>query len=140
MKEFPILVDRKDFPYCPASVPLAFVEPHEQQAKENHHQTLSRLAERGGLDPVELLSVLNDRPFPQGLVDTRDATTAAIREIMKRVVAWTKGAIECTLEATAELATVWTCGLCGTDNTTRMALPARIECKFCRAIHGVKAA
>jgi hypothetical protein len=49
---------------CPRSVPWSLLEPHEQQAKWNHGgQTLKRLAERGGLDPTEMLAVLEDRPW-----------------------------------------------------------------------------
>jgi hypothetical protein len=36
------------------------VEPHEQQAKRNHQQSLNMLASRGGLDPLELWCVVND--------------------------------------------------------------------------------
>ena len=48
---------------CPRSVPWAFVEPHERQALDNHDQTLQRLHDRGGLDPAELLAVLEGKPW-----------------------------------------------------------------------------
>lgn len=49
---------------CPRSVPWSLVEPHAQQAERNHGgQSLSRLAERGGLCPSELCAVLEDRPW-----------------------------------------------------------------------------
>lgn len=44
---------------CPKSIPWAAIEPHEAQALRNHDQTLARLAERGGLDPVEAAAVLD---------------------------------------------------------------------------------
>lgn len=44
-------------------LPWALIAPHEAQAQENHGQTLERLAERGGLDPVEAYAVLTDRHF-----------------------------------------------------------------------------
>lgn len=43
---------------CPHSVPWAFVEPHAEQAVENHDQTLERLAARGGLSPSEMVAVI----------------------------------------------------------------------------------
>lgn len=48
---------------CPRSIPWALIAPHEAQAKENHDQTLERLAERGGLDPDEAVAVLEDREW-----------------------------------------------------------------------------
>lgn len=48
---------------CPAYVAFSIVEPHETQAWRNHSQTLTRLSERGGLDPAELVAVLEDRPI-----------------------------------------------------------------------------
>lgn len=62
---FPILRDWQDRkrPGGPRrrSVPWALVAPHSAQAWRNHDQTLERLAERGGLDPAELVAVLLDR-------------------------------------------------------------------------------
>ena len=39
------------------SVPWALVEPYREQATRNHGQTLERLAERGGLDWMELFAL-----------------------------------------------------------------------------------
>ena len=36
---------------------------HESQAIENHSQTLERLAERGGLHPIEMACVLENRRY-----------------------------------------------------------------------------
>lgn len=45
-------------------IPWAVIEPHEQQAMKNHGgQSLQRLAERGGLDWVETLAVLEDMHY-----------------------------------------------------------------------------
>lgn len=41
-----------------SSIPWSLIAPHEAQALINHDQTLERLAERGGLDPCEALSVI----------------------------------------------------------------------------------
>lgn len=40
------------------SVEWEVIAPHEAQALKNHDQTLKRLAERGGLDVLELYAVL----------------------------------------------------------------------------------
>lgn len=58
-RTFPILGPM----WAPREVPWALVEPHRRQALANHHQSLERLAERGGLDPAELIAVLEDRPW-----------------------------------------------------------------------------
>lgn len=42
-------------------IPLDIVKAHEKQAIRNHGQTLERLAERGGLDWIEMLFVLEDK-------------------------------------------------------------------------------
>lgn len=49
-------------PY-PRSVPWALVSEHGEQAKLNHSQTLERLAERGGLSPLELWCVVHDKKW-----------------------------------------------------------------------------
>jgi hypothetical protein len=53
-------VQGRRFPIMGApSVLWSFVAPHERQVKENHDQTLERLAERGGLSPSELWCAVN---------------------------------------------------------------------------------
>lgn len=42
------------------SIPWELIKDHEAQAYKNHSQTLSRLNERGGLDPVEMYAVMNN--------------------------------------------------------------------------------
>ena len=42
-------------------IPLEVLIPHEKQALKNHGQTLQRLAERGGMDYMEILCVLEDK-------------------------------------------------------------------------------
>ena len=39
-------------------IPWSLMEPGREQAMRNHNQTLERLAERGGLDPVEAVGAL----------------------------------------------------------------------------------
>lgn len=57
-KDFPILnTNPKEF------IPWECIQSHEKQALKNHFQSLKRLAERGGLDWIEALAVLEDRPY-----------------------------------------------------------------------------
>lgn len=58
-KMFPILRD----PVIRA-IPWEVIRDHERQAQSNHYQSLSRLAERGGLSVVEAVAILLDIPFP----------------------------------------------------------------------------
>ena len=56
---FPILKDPSI-----RAIPWAVIRPHEKQAMRNHGgQTLNRLAERGGLDVTEAVSVLMDQRY-----------------------------------------------------------------------------
>lgn len=48
------------------SIPWRLMVPHERQALLNHGQSLERLAERGGLAPIEAMAVLMDMS-PTGL-------------------------------------------------------------------------
>jgi len=58
MNKFPILnSEPKEY------IPLDVAKSHEKQAIINHGQTLERLAERGGLDWVEMLFVLEDKNY-----------------------------------------------------------------------------
>lgn len=54
---FPILEKGKP------TVPWSAIEGHEQQALRNHHQTLERLAERGGLSYAEFWFVMHDEDW-----------------------------------------------------------------------------
>jgi hypothetical protein len=47
-------------PY-PRGVPWSLVGSHERQAQKNHSQSLERLSQRGGLSPLELWCVVNDK-------------------------------------------------------------------------------
>ena len=65
MKEFPILYSykRKAKQDWPDSIPWEIIAPCESRAKRNHSQSLERLAQRGGLGPLELYAVLRDIPY-----------------------------------------------------------------------------
>jgi hypothetical protein len=65
-KRFPILLnerERREWPDCPTSVPWALVAGCEDRAFKNHGQDLATLARRGGLHPLELQAVLEDRAW-----------------------------------------------------------------------------
>lgn len=69
LKRFPILgacnrVERGQ--EYPASVSWTFVEPFAEQAADNHNQSLSRLAERGGLSPAELWCIAHGMGLREG--------------------------------------------------------------------------
>ncbi len=55
-RRFPIM----DAPTL-SSVPWALIEPHEAQVQSNHDQSLTRLAERGGLTACEMLCAIQGR-------------------------------------------------------------------------------
>jgi len=65
------------------SIPWAMIAPFEQQARSNHDQSLERLAERGGLDPVEAIAVLDGKKLRAQL--TGYDPTAARGELLKRM-------------------------------------------------------
>jgi len=68
-ERFPILGARdlvnRDQEY-PASVTWRFVEPFAAQAERNHSQSLTRLAERGGLSPMELWCIAHSMKLREG--------------------------------------------------------------------------
>lgn len=45
------------------SIPWDVITPHDVQALRNHHQSLGKLAIRGGLTPCEALAVIEGRPW-----------------------------------------------------------------------------
>jgi hypothetical protein len=60
-RQFPILHPAKDGVLW---LPWAMLEEHEEQAKKNHGgQTLTRLAERGGLGASEAVAILEGRDW-----------------------------------------------------------------------------
>lgn len=65
MKRFPILWSWASYAGWPLSIPFHIIEPHRAQAMTNHQQTIERLAERGGLDPIEAWCVCHDVTWQQ---------------------------------------------------------------------------
>lgn len=77
---FPILHD----PIIRA-IPWAVITPHDRQAQANHGQTLKRLAQRGGLDVVEAVVILLDKPFPRDWKSS-PVRLAEYRRILMQVI------------------------------------------------------
>lgn len=75
---FPVLLtagERARFPDCPLSVRLSPLLAHRRQCWANHGRRLRDLSKAGGLTPVEIVCLLEDRPCPAGRPD--EAATAA---------------------------------------------------------------
>lgn len=47
------------------SIPMALLQPYEEQALRNHNQSLQRLAERGGMDSCEILGIVRGLRWSQ---------------------------------------------------------------------------
>lgn len=70
--------------YCVQSIPWEMAVPHARQCERNHQQTLQRLSERGGLDPTEMVAVLEDRRWK--MMSAGDAN----RRLLELVDEWEK--------------------------------------------------
>lgn len=42
------------------AIPWDMIAPHEQTARLNHYQSLKKLADRHGIDPLEAVAILED--------------------------------------------------------------------------------
>lgn len=76
MKTFPILGYNETPGPCPSSIPWAEIAPYEGQAVGNHHQTLERLAERGGLSPEEVYLIMTGKKLSRHVFDEELRRTA----------------------------------------------------------------
>lgn len=61
------------------SVPWSMIAPHDKQARDNHDQSLERLAERGGLSPLEAICVLEDRRCRRGEMTEANVEAARVK-------------------------------------------------------------
>ncbi|KKN03889.1 hypothetical protein LCGC14_1103200 [marine sediment metagenome] len=52
-------------------IPRTILKEHNEQAKKNHNQTLAELESRGGLDPTEILAIIEDRKWKD--IDLQEA-------------------------------------------------------------------
>lgn len=85
MQMFPILIGYEGTAGpCPRSIPWDVIAPYGGQAEVNHSQTLERLAERGGLSPVEAWLVMNGRTW-QGVTFTKELEKQACAYLDKLV-------------------------------------------------------
>ncbi len=74
---------------CPEAVPWSLLAPHEARAMRNHgRQSLETLSRRGGLDPTEMVAVIENREWhPMSLV----AAVARLKGAMERTTTPPKG-------------------------------------------------
>lgn len=89
MKQFPLLKtssQRREYPDWPDGIPWAMIREHARQAIANHGQSLERLAERGGLSPLEMMCVLLGKELGYYGLLTHDA----VEFIIRAVAEWTK--------------------------------------------------
>jgi hypothetical protein len=62
MKQFKIMISHQGTKGpCPSSIQWDVIAPFEGMAMVNHGQSLERLHERGGLDPVETYFVMTGK-------------------------------------------------------------------------------
>ena len=82
MKRFPIITSIEERKHgAPTWVPWAAIAPHEDQAQENHMQSLERLAERGGLDAGEFIAVMQDKRYEAGRQDEGNSLILELRTL-----------------------------------------------------------
>lgn len=67
----------------PEWIPWSILKAHEDQAIKNHDQTLDQLAARGGLDPCEIVAILDGMGFHQRWPTSngREAAAMAIERL-----------------------------------------------------------
>lgn len=97
-REFPIMGWR--------TIPWSLIAPYELAARKNHHQSLERLAERGGLDPAEAVAVFEGRPWGY-TIDRAEA----IQRLQLRIDADLTARLQIAVEALKDLervASKWT--------------------------------
>jgi hypothetical protein len=66
------------------SIPWALIAPQEGQARDNHGQTLERLAERGGLGAIEAIAVLRGVEYRVVRGMTEEAASSELRELVAK--------------------------------------------------------
>jgi len=73
-----------------SSVLWSMVKPHEAQMIENHSQDMEQLAFRRGLDPIELLAVLDDRRHNLWGRPYEEVLKEAQAELQQRMIEYEK--------------------------------------------------
>lgn len=79
---------------CPRRVPWAFLEPHEAQAQYNHDQSLKRLAERGGLDPCEMLAIVRGEKLARVMYYAKLPTESVVAMLNAELLKWKRSLSE----------------------------------------------
>ena len=83
----PVLLNWRERPYaekvnCPRTVPMNLFT--ETWADKNHGQTLARLAQRGGLGPLEMIAIMDKMSFWKAQ-ERFPTNEAAMDELMRRL-------------------------------------------------------
>ncbi len=66
-------------------IPWGVLAPHEKQVLRNHGQTLELLAKRGGLDWLEVVSILEDKTWRE---TPKMPPDEAKKIVLEHVAAW----------------------------------------------------
>lgn len=75
--------DRREFKDCPEKIPMSML--NEEQAQDTHSQSLSRLAQRGGISALEAIGIMDHKwPLDMGITSKQ-----AVAELNKRLAALT---------------------------------------------------
>jgi len=69
-------------------VPMEFMQRYEKQAIHNHSQSISRLAERGGLTPQEAMAVIQGQPWHDRRWRDDDAAWANLQLLVSSDIAF----------------------------------------------------
>ncbi len=83
-KQFPVLNHEK-YKGCPASIPWSLIEPHAEQAKKNHDQTLEQLAARGGLGAAEIIPILKGKSYSEFWAGIPNLHAFAVMKLIRLV-------------------------------------------------------
>lgn len=90
METFPVLLQGRSQRNCiamgcPDTVPLSLL--NEEWAERNHRQSLTRLAQRGGLGPIELLANMDRMDWADAEAKWKSNEIAA-QELVRRMLSW----------------------------------------------------
>lgn len=88
-KLFPIHSSDREVPNCPKGIPWEVIAPHEEQALNNHSQTLEKLAQRGGLGLIEMYAVLSDKSYREAEREVIFSAKVALERLYKLIGAKT---------------------------------------------------
>lgn len=81
------------------ALPWEMIATHEKQAQRNHYQSLTRLAERGGLSAREAVAVLEDRKFDAVKITDVEANG----RLIDLVIEWNQSEAQNIIQKTADI-------------------------------------